>query len=814
MDVNEALTIHQEGQEFLESFAAEDRAEAAAMLRDDTQYFEAYTYLSALGELAAAARITSEEHGVADISDAPQEPENINDLLAELEDVEHQAELTKLAEQQKEDIDNSHSMLSDLNRLQASFGRRPTKKQNAEWKRCLRRAFRERWTAEELADQPHRLKTVLESMLCKDGVREVTRDGVLEHIRTEVVKYVKTTERTTTPDVIADRFVASFSPGLASQQLKETLVKPYIQEGERHDIEGVLNNYERLVRATLRVSDRPDICKQAILTAGFQTELLPGRSLYSGMIQAIPRFRLDQPSLFGYSMSCLRALNVLRIHHDVEFVMSSRGNIYTEANATIQQSIESGRLTDEQYRALESHFGRVGLQHGSIAVMALGAEEFQRRMLAMEMYTEQLNGEAAINRFIEEFGSRSRHQDVLDEVPHLADIAVEAVCEEMPDMRDFLLEFTNADYEVLHELPNYVPDMSSNLTNIMRASRHSVIDDIGSSVDAMYETLYEDPETAEQLREQGYEPGMSFLDSMSQMRTDEYVTDDGYVVTVMSSANDPEITTAEWEDLLEYYKVQLEEGRQIISETTGQRRKSHIISDPELGLHVTIRPESEEDRRAFHPIDKLLNQVDKVDESDVKLFQSIIEDARQKVLLERRRFLNSRGIRYNLDGDDSLGISIVKHPKNPQYYICTFDVQSDEHPLRVQVLMNHDLQFQLGNKRVRSKEKLLAFNAVAAELLTFFMCADALDTEEGPINDEKNALVSRIAHLRLLPEGQHYSPDRWRKCLEVEGEDLEVLSRLQQLRYHTSRNSTYVQAVENDDSSKGPLLIYMPTNEA
>lgn len=730
------------------------------------------------------------------------------DRIADLDGYDEQRES---ADKKAATIQTTHSFIENARGAEGFLANSRTVKQQKAVKRTVSRAYRESWETAALANDPEQLRTVLES-LDASSLPENRKQELSEFITREVKSYVSETAGTTDPDTIARRLLAALEPSAVSDGLVDTLLKPYFVAAEVQGVDEVLDNFETFLRGVLRIADYPRTMATALEIASFKTKILTEDSLYFYHFKVEPTVRLDRPELFGRLNGISRAMSSLQAHVDgVTTLLNLQSITEQDAPPSVYSSLTeqlrhySEDLTPDElvkeYRDImrSTRFATLQTETGRLVSTILGLDEFKRRAEAMDAYFRvQSTGivESTVPVMIE---TSDGNNGITAE--HALDIFIRKVIEEFPDQAEFLHTLAHTGSRIQDELPDFITDASANLLTMWQTSNGiefaaHILDQIGT-IDG------KDKPSIEEMDEFG-----------KNAQTTTIELGDGYVVELIESKGLPYPTPSEIASLLEEIGTdRIRQAQQQIEGATGARRRHELIMGPGMSSPVLIRRENKQDKKAIHPINPLVEIIAEMELADPDTLDEIslltaIEENRMRINDKRRRFLNQRGIRFDLfsDEDEQFQMTVKKHPDNRKAFVVEFLLRSGEERQTARILMDDKLQFRLGEQRVRNRSALLLLNMVASELVAHFACQEAVETTEGRIEGNKG-LVERIAHLRLLPEGQQRSDDRWYRCLELEGLDLDVLGKLQQEKLGTNRVTTYVEAVESDGEDKGPIVI-------
>ncbi len=184
------------------------------------------------------------------------------------------------------------------------------------------------------------------------------------------------------------------------------------------------------------------------------------------------------------------------------------------------------------------------------------------------------------------------------------------------------------------------------------------------------------------------------------------------------------------------------------------------------------------------------------------------EALRSKILRDQRRFLNKRGLRVPLDqtsfsrlGYESI---VFRRDQDPELIDVEMHVAGNPYKFRLDKTLNLDLQGKtLDSESLKNGISLLTLNALRP-----IICDENIPTLEGKISKEAEiAILSRMGHLRLLPNGFRFTDQAVLNLFENEGKDLRVVSAQRMVELPTNRVTTYVKPVIEKDDNLDPILI-------
>lgn len=195
----------------------------------------------------------------------------------------------------------------------------------------------------------------------------------------------------------------------------------------------------------------------------------------------------------------------------------------------------------------------------------------------------------------------------------------------------------------------------------------------------------------------------------------------------------------------------------------------------------------------------------KNEEFDIREYNDAL---RSKIIRDQRRFLNKRGLKIPLDETpfSKLGYEnmVFKRSGDPELIDVELYVAGNPYKFRLDKSLNLDMQGKtLDSEALKDSISLLTLNALRP-----ILCDENIPTLEGKISKEAEiAILSRMGHLRLLPDGFRFTDQAVINFFDNEGKDLRVTSAQRMVELPTSRVTTYVKPVIEKDDSLEPILI-------
>lgn len=178
----------------------------------------------------------------------------------------------------------------------------------------------------------------------------------------------------------------------------------------------------------------------------------------------------------------------------------------------------------------------------------------------------------------------------------------------------------------------------------------------------------------------------------------------------------------------------------------------------------------------------------------------------------QRRFLNVRGVEVPVLNEQlkNIGYENVMFRKDPQDSTktnLTIKARNRSFTVRLDKHFNFDLE----GKGVEDFKMLDELRYIVLSLLQPVLCDERLQGPEGTgVEDIGQEVISRMGHLRFLPEGFHYTKLAVQNFFENEGRDLTTIDLERKNAFETTRNTTYVKPVVEKDEDLSPIRIMVP----
>ncbi len=186
----------------------------------------------------------------------------------------------------------------------------------------------------------------------------------------------------------------------------------------------------------------------------------------------------------------------------------------------------------------------------------------------------------------------------------------------------------------------------------------------------------------------------------------------------------------------------------------------------------------------------------------------INRDLMSAIQRQQIRFINRRGIRVILEPKElkELGytqIDFRKDPEDAEKIQAHIFAGTVPYSIRLDRYFNFDFE----GKRFDALMLREALHYTLLSLLAPILCEERLKAQGRDSIDIGEEVVSRMGHLRLLPEGQHYTGTAIKNCFSYEGRDLAVVDVQRQQDLKTSHHTTYVKPVIEKVEDLPPIVM-------
>ncbi len=179
------------------------------------------------------------------------------------------------------------------------------------------------------------------------------------------------------------------------------------------------------------------------------------------------------------------------------------------------------------------------------------------------------------------------------------------------------------------------------------------------------------------------------------------------------------------------------------------------------------------------------------------------------------RFLNRRGVRIPLGIKfKDLGYSHIdfhKDTDDPEEIRVGIFIGETPYYVKLDKYLNFDFE----GKRFDVPFLADSLKFVLLSLLRPILCEEKIKNPQGvEIDTEEKEVVSRMGHLRWLPNGQRFSARAVTNCFEFEGKDLFVINMQKIEEYKNTlredQETTYVKPVIEKEENLPPITIRLP----
>jgi len=184
----------------------------------------------------------------------------------------------------------------------------------------------------------------------------------------------------------------------------------------------------------------------------------------------------------------------------------------------------------------------------------------------------------------------------------------------------------------------------------------------------------------------------------------------------------------------------------------------------------------------------------------------------QNLVTNQIRYLNTRWVSVPVDrswlgdvGYESIDFRMDPHDRTK--IMARIKANGNSHELRLDDNFEIDLEgMAFDHPRLR-----LALHNILLRILGPILCEEEVRDNDDNVTDLKKLFVSRIGHLRWLPEGQQIGLAQIKAFREIQGQDLLEKSAKRKAQQNTTRNTTYVKPQEsNDNPYLPPIVAHLP----
>jgi len=179
------------------------------------------------------------------------------------------------------------------------------------------------------------------------------------------------------------------------------------------------------------------------------------------------------------------------------------------------------------------------------------------------------------------------------------------------------------------------------------------------------------------------------------------------------------------------------------------------------------------------------------------------------ILRTQIRFLNKRGVRIPLE---------FKEFKELGYREVVFKARGSNINVELDVLGNkftvdldENLNLDLGNRTISSGALRDSIRYLVLKTLRPVLCMEDFQNKaKGAEGEETAEILSRMGHLRLLPEGFRFTDKAVINFFNERKKDLRVVNAQRMIELNTARYTTYVKEVKEREDNLPPVVIHLP----
>lgn len=210
----------------------------------------------------------------------------------------------------------------------------------------------------------------------------------------------------------------------------------------------------------------------------------------------------------------------------------------------------------------------------------------------------------------------------------------------------------------------------------------------------------------------------------------------------------------------------------------------------------SIRPQTLSER-SMHPIQGL----ELIGYPSINIPQTELPDFNdflaEYLRYNQLRFLNRRGVRVLLEDYPEL-VDLGYQHIDFRRTAGGSDIEADinVHNLNYGIRLNgQTFEFDFEGRYFRSPALLDPLRYTLLSFLEPILCKERTKEDNGNGPDMQLEVVSRMGHLRLLPDGHRYTQRAVEICLRDQGRDLITIDRERKIAKNTDRYTTYVSLV-------------------
>lgn len=179
-----------------------------------------------------------------------------------------------------------------------------------------------------------------------------------------------------------------------------------------------------------------------------------------------------------------------------------------------------------------------------------------------------------------------------------------------------------------------------------------------------------------------------------------------------------------------------------------------------------------------------------------------------EIIRTQIRFLNKRGVRVPLEFSEfkELGYKeIVFRAKGKNVHV-EIGVLGN----RFNIDLDENLNLEPGNRTISSGVLKDSLRYLILRTLRPVLCLEDFQDKVKGASLETEEVLSRMGHLRLLPEGFKFTDTAVTNFFLEQSKDLRVVNAERKIKLRTNRFTTYVKEVKEKEDNLPPVVINLP----
>ncbi len=193
--------------------------------------------------------------------------------------------------------------------------------------------------------------------------------------------------------------------------------------------------------------------------------------------------------------------------------------------------------------------------------------------------------------------------------------------------------------------------------------------------------------------------------------------------------------------------------------------------------------------------------------------REVNEHLSQDILANQIRYLNRRGVRIPVTHRELADLGYrywdFKRLENEMGTGVSIGINNE----RYEFQLNRFYGIDLGGLALPNADLAEDVRYVSLNMLKLILCKEAEPTNPGIGSGLETEVLSRMGHLRFLPEGQNYTGRAIRNYLAYEAGDLPSKSLQRKLDKETERETTYVKPIIERIVGLDPVRVSLPDLE-